>query len=93
MTRQPPSFSAWKNTEPEQERLARESAWQEFRCCRDCAHWMFDEDDDPGNAAIGACGHPQWNNACASFQAPEDYTCGDFVAAQEAPGGAEELTP
>lgn len=77
--RAPPEVSAWANTEPANEKSARELAWQEFRSCRDCKNWMFDEEDAEENkASIGCCGHSSWFQKAAAFQVPEDYTCDDF---------------
>jgi hypothetical protein len=79
-SRPPPKVNVWADTEPAEERAARMLAWQEYRCCRDCTHWLFDDEDDDGEGCIGCCGHPFWHGKASAFQVPEDYTCSDFEA-------------
>ncbi len=77
--RQAPVKNHWADTEPPEAKAAREKAWQEYKCCRDCKHWACD-DDETEKTGVGACTLPEWNAACASFICPEDYQCHDFEA-------------
>lgn len=71
--RAPPINDNWASTMPDDERKLLQDAWQSYRCCRDCTHWGYDEEDGDG---IGCCGAMHE----AAYIVPEDWTCDRFSA-------------
>jgi hypothetical protein len=59
----------WDDTLPPEDRERYRVAWEAYRCCRDCSHWMADDDD-----GTGCCDTAKF----AAFLTPEDYTCDNF---------------
>ncbi len=67
-----PPADHWADTLPPEDRARYRASWDLFRCCRDCKHWEYDEDDGDGT---GLCGI---GSKFAAFLTPEDYTCDQF---------------
>ena len=67
--RPPPQRNNWRDSLPAEERQKLLLAWQEYRCCRDCACWDPDKD-----LTVATCDLV----TNVAFIVPEDYTCDDF---------------